>query len=136
MKYDKFGLCLDSYIQSKNVAEIYYKRAIGKLPEQESWVAWEDNVAAGKAHRTLGMSKIEDYVKTESSNVVATGAYRGVEPVFKQMKKVKDLHRIQNSKRDRISNMLAEIRDIENEITESDKTITESASELLTLLSA
>jgi ubiquinone/menaquinone biosynthesis C-methylase UbiE len=36
MKYDKFGLCLDSYIQSKNVAEIYYKRAIGKLPEQES----------------------------------------------------------------------------------------------------
>ena len=36
MKYDKFGLCLDSYIQSKNVAQIYYRRAIGKLPEQES----------------------------------------------------------------------------------------------------
>lgn len=107
-----------------------------KLPEQEIWVAWEDNVAAGEAHRTLGMSKIEDYVKTETSNVVAWGAYRGVEPVFKQMKKVKELHRLQNSKRDRINNMLAEIRDIENEITECAKTITESASELMTLISA
>ena len=33
---DKYGLCLNEYKDNKNNANIYYKRAIGKLPEMET----------------------------------------------------------------------------------------------------
>ena len=33
---DKYGLCLNEYKDNLNNAEIYYKRAIGKLPEMET----------------------------------------------------------------------------------------------------
>ena len=32
---NKYGNCLEEYKDNKNNAEIYYKRAIGKLPEME-----------------------------------------------------------------------------------------------------
>ena len=35
-KIDKSGLCLDEYSTNKNIANIYFKRAIGKLPEMET----------------------------------------------------------------------------------------------------
>jgi hypothetical protein len=107
-----------------------------KLPEEEIWVTWQDNFAAGGAHRILGMAKVEDYVKTDSSKVVATGAYRDVEPVFKELKKTKDLFRQHESKKKRIADMLAEIKEIENEIKGIDKALIDSSYEIRTLLSA
>jgi hypothetical protein len=107
-----------------------------KLPEEEIWVAWEDNFTAGGAHRILGMAKVEDYVKTDSSKVVSTGAYRDVERVFIEMRKAKDLFRQHDSKKKRIADMLAEIKEIENQIKGIDKALIDSASTRMTLLSA
>ena len=33
---DKYGLCLNEYINNKNNAEVYYKRAVGLFPEMET----------------------------------------------------------------------------------------------------
>ena len=35
-KLDKYGLCLEEYANNKDIAKIYYERAIGKSPEMES----------------------------------------------------------------------------------------------------
>ena len=59
-----------------------------------------------------------------------------MEPVFKELKKTKDLFRQHESKKKRIADMLAEIKEIENEIKEIDKALIDSSSEIRTLLSA
>ena len=33
---DKYGLCLNEYINNKNNAEVYFKRAVGLYPEMET----------------------------------------------------------------------------------------------------
>ena len=35
-KLDKYGLCLEEFTNNKDIAKIYYERAIGKKPEMES----------------------------------------------------------------------------------------------------
>ena len=35
-KIDKSGLCLDEYSTNKNIANIYFKKTIGKLPKMEA----------------------------------------------------------------------------------------------------
>ena len=48
-KIDKSGLCLDEYSTNKNIANIYFKKTIGKLPKKEASKAYTSRKEKAKA---------------------------------------------------------------------------------------